>query len=175
LKAVASLPVALRSDEKIWVSVVPVTVAPFWLMQLLNAAMAEALTPWNPPPKPSLMPAGAYFAQSLKAVAFAPPANPPGRLVNEPVGRGRGEAVENGWAPLVRNAPGWTFTPCAFRQDWKAAVEAEDVDDAEGLAVAPVAATGVLLLEPPQAVRARHAAAAMAARPAKRKRFMYSP
>jgi hypothetical protein len=62
--AAAALPVLLRSSAKTALAVVPVTLTPFWLRQLLKAAKAELLTTrLKPPPNP----AGAYSAQALNA------------------------------------------------------------------------------------------------------------
>jgi len=63
-------------------AVVPVTLTPFWLRQLLNAASAELLIVR---PKP----AGAYLAHALNAAES--------RAARDPVkdGRGRGDRVGN--------------------------------------------------------------------------------
>ncbi len=56
---------------------VPVTLTPFWLRQLLNAARAELLMARPvPPPKP----AGAYLAQALNAVELRPAKDAPGAV-----------------------------------------------------------------------------------------------
>ena len=84
--AAAVLPVALRSSARTAFAVVPVTLTPFWLRQLLNAASAELLIVRpKPPPKP----AGAYLAHALNAAESRAPKDP----VKD--GRGRGDLVGN--------------------------------------------------------------------------------
>ena len=119
-----------------------VTLTPFWLMQLLKAAMAEALM--TPPVR---KPAGAYFSHALNAAEFAPLlAKPPlgkavGNVLGKPLpeGNGRGE----------KDAPGLIFTPCCFRQVWNALSPAEAVALLLALAL-------VVVVPPPQPARARH-------------------
>ena len=134
-------------------NVVLVTLTPFWLMQLLNAAMAEALMP---PPPPKRNPAGAYFWHALNAAELAPPARlakPLGKAVGKAVGKplrvanGRGE----------KDAPGLTFTPCCFRQVWNALSPADWVALPVAVLLAAALLAAVLL---PQPARARHATTA---------------
>jgi len=92
--AVAVLPVLLRSSERIWLAVLPVTLTPFELRQLLKAARAELLIARLAPPA---KPAGAYLPQSLNAAEFVPAKDAPGR--GDPVGRALGEMDPVGRAP----------------------------------------------------------------------------
>ena len=115
--AAAVLPVALRSSAKMALAVVPVTLTPFWLRQLLNAFNAELLTTrLKPPPKP----VGAYLAHALNAAeSWAEPekdgrgrAEPEKDGRADPVGKAVGVKDPRGRAP---NCPGLIVTPCCFR------------------------------------------------------------
>ena len=112
------LRVSLASEA----NVVLVTVTPFCFMQLLKAAMAEALMT----PPPVRKPAGAYFWHALNAAELAP-VPPPGKpLRKPPLGKAVGNAVPDGNARGEKDAPGEKdargviFTPCCFRQVWNA-------------------------------------------------------
>ncbi len=140
LTAAAVFPVLLRSSARMAPAVVPVTLTPFWLRQLLKAAKAELLIARpKPPPKP----AGAYLAHALNAAES--------RL--EIDGRGRGDLVgkavgvkdARGRAP---NCPGLIVTPCCFRQAWNALSLADAV--AVALALVVDVAPALLLPLPPQ-------------------------
>jgi hypothetical protein len=146
--AVAVLPVLSRSSEKIWGAVVPVTLTPFALRQLLKAASAELLiVRLKPPAKPF----GAYLAHALNAAEFAPAKDAPGR--GDPVGKARGEDDPVGRAPGVkdpvgrpRNSPGVILTPCCFRHVWKTLRDAVALGEA-------LAADVLAALPPPQPAR----------------------
>jgi hypothetical protein len=147
LNAVAVLPVLLRTSASTALAVVPVSLTPCELMQLLKAARVEALIAW-PPPRPK--PAGAYFWHALNAAESALAKDPRGRddplgnarRVKDPVGRAPGEKDPPGRPP---NCPGVIFTPCCFRHDWNALSLAVDVALAELL----LAADALPLLPPP--------------------------
>jgi hypothetical protein len=159
LTALAVLPVALRSSARTAPAVVPVTLTPFWLRQLLNAASAELLIVLpDPPPNPPPNPAGAYLAHALNAAESA--------AAKDPVkdGRGRGDLVGNALGekdPRGRpaNCPGLIVTPCCFRHDWNALSLAEVAAVLVALALEVAAALLLLLpLLPPQPVRTSVAA-----------------
>src|ERR1700691_624583 len=165
LTAAAVLPVALRNSARMAGAVLPVTLTPFWVRQLLKAARAEALI--VRPPKPPPKPAGAYLAHALNAAESAPDkvpvkdgcgrGDPLGKAVGKSVGRAPGEKDPCGRAP---NSPGLTVTPCCFRQVSNALSAADVV--AVGLAVAAAAAAALLPLLPPQPASASVAASASA-------------
>jgi hypothetical protein len=142
-------------------AVVPVTLTPFWLRQLLNAARAELLIVRpKPPPKP----AGAYLAHALSAAESL--------LENEPEkdGRGRGDLVGNALGekdPRGRpaNCPGVIATPCCFRHVWNAL----SLADVVALALEVAAALLVPLL-PPQPVSTSVAASTARAPPTPNRR-----
>ena len=143
------LRVSLASEA----NVVLVTLTPFWLMQLLKAAMAEAVMV----PPPVRKPLGAYFWHALNAAELAPVRAPP----KPPLGKAVGNALPDGNARGEKDAPGEKdprargviFTPCCFRQVWNA------LSPADWVALALLLALGLLdaVPPPPQPTRARHA------------------
>jgi hypothetical protein len=169
--AAAVLPVALRNSAKTAFAVVPVTLTPFWLRQLLNAASAELLIVRpKPPPKPPPEPAGAYLAHALNAAESRAPKDP----VKD--GRGRGDLVGNALGekdPRGRpaNCPGLIVTPCCFRHVWNALSFADVV----ALALEVAAALLVLPLLPPQPVSTSVAASTGSAPRTRNRRSVVPP
>ena len=125
-------------------NVVLVTLTPFWLMQLLNAAIAEALMPR---PAPKWNPAGAYFWHALNAAEFAPPDAKP-RPPGKPLGKAVGMPVPDGRGRGENDARGVIFMPCCFRQVWNA------LSPADWVALLLTLLDAALL---PQPAMARHA------------------
>lgn len=117
---------------------VPVTLTPFWLRQLLNAARAELLIAR---PKPAPKPAGAYLAHALNAAEPVPEKD--GRERGDPVGRAVGVKDARG-RPL--NCPGLILTPCCFRHVWNALSPAGAVPVPVALEVAPALGLGLAVL-----------------------------
>src|ERR1700685_1315269 len=145
LTAAAVLPVALRTSARMAAAVLPVTLTPFWLRQLLKAGRAEALI--VRPPKPPPKPAGAYLAHALNAAESAADKVPvkDGRGRGDPLGKAVGRAPGEKEAPGEKdpcgrapNSPGLTVTPCCFRQVSNALSAADAV--VVGLAVEAAAA-----------------------------------
>jgi hypothetical protein len=143
--AAAVLPVAFRSSAKIALAVVPVTLTPFWVRQLLKAARAELLIVR---PKPRPRPVGAYLAHALNAVESVPEKEPEkeGRGRGDPVGNAVGVKDARGRAP---NCPGLIVTPCCFRHVWNALSLADAVEVLLALAL-EVAAALLPPVPPPQ-------------------------
>jgi hypothetical protein len=129
-------------------AVVPVTLTPFWLRQLLNAARAELLIVR---PKPPPNPAGAYLAHALNAAESLAAKEPvkDGRGRGDLVGKALGEKEGRGRAP---NCPGLIVTPCCFRHVWNALSLADVAAVPVALALEVAAALPLLLLLPPHPV-----------------------